>query len=94
MLKSANPDQSSATGTALGQVALMAVNTDPAFANEIQTEVAQSGNTSALVAFGAVVGGDIKLSAATGPSGGAGGGGELQTRVHVGPWRVFRWQSR
>lgn len=84
LLKSANPDQSSATGTALGQVALMAVNTDPAFANEIQTEVAQSGNASALVAFGAVVGGDIKLAAATGPGGAAGGGGELQTQSTSG----------
>ena len=84
LLKSANPDQASSIGTALGQVALMAVNTDPAFANEIQTEVAQSGNSSALVAFGAVVGGDIKLAAATGPGGAAGGGGESQTQSTSG----------
>ena len=44
----------------------MAVNTDPAFAVDLQTKIAQSGNTSALVAFSAVVGGDIKLTAATG----------------------------
>ena len=37
LLKSANPDQASAIGTALGQVALMAVNSDPAFATQIQT---------------------------------------------------------
>ena len=83
LLKSANPDQASAMGTALGQVALMAVNTDPAFANQIQTDIVQAGNTSALVAFGAVVGGDIKLSAATGTTGGAGGGGEAQTGTNI-----------
>jgi hypothetical protein len=85
LLKSANPDQSAAMGTACGQVALMAVNSDPAFANQIQTEIAQSGNSQALVAFGAVVGGDIKLSAATGTTGGAaGGGGESQTSSTTG----------
>jgi hypothetical protein len=78
LLSSANPDQSSAIGTGLGQVALMAVDTDQAFAVQIQTAVAQSGNTGALVAFSAVVGGDIKLAAATG-GGGAGGGGEEGT---------------
>jgi hypothetical protein len=84
LLKSANPDQASAIGTALGQVALMAVNTDPAFANQIQTEVAQAGNASALVAFGAVVGGDIKLAGANETTGGAGGGGESQTQSTSG----------
>ena len=79
LLKTANSDQSSAIGTALGQVALMAVTTDQVFAVDLQTKIAQSGNTSALVAFGEVVGGDIKLTAATGTTGGAGGGGELQT---------------
>ena len=82
LLKSANPDQASAIGTALGQVALMAIATDQAFATQIQTEVVLSGNTSALVAFSAVVGGDIKLAAATGPGGGAGGGGESQTMTN------------
>lgn len=79
LLKNANSEQASAIGTALGQVALMAVNTDQAFATEIQTKIAQSGNTSALVAFAAVVGGDIKLAAASGPGTGIGGGGESQT---------------
>jgi hypothetical protein len=83
LLKSANPDQASAIGTALGQVALMAVNTDQAFATEIQTQIAQAGNTSALVAFSAVVGGDIKLTAA-GPGIGIGGGGESQTQTTSG----------
>jgi len=84
LLKSANPDQATAIGTGLGQVALMAVGTDQAFATQIQTEVAQSGNISALVAFSAVVGGDIKLAAATGPGAGIGGGGESQTTTTSG----------
>lgn len=78
LLSQVNPDQASAIGTGLGQVALMAVDTDQAFAVQIQTAVAQAGNTGALVAFSAVVGGDIKLAAATG-GGGGGGGGESGT---------------
>jgi hypothetical protein len=78
LLKSANPDQAAAIGTALGQVALMAVSTDQPFAVDLQTKIAQSGNTTALNAFDAVVGGDIKLTAATGSTG-IGGGGESQT---------------
>jgi hypothetical protein len=83
LLKTANPDQSSAIGTALGQVALMAVSTDPAFGTKIQTAIAQAGNNSALAAFSAVVGGDIKLAAATGGAG-IGGGGESQTGANAG----------
>jgi hypothetical protein len=74
LLSSANPDQSTAIGTALGQVALMAAGTDPSYATQIQDAVATSKNTSALVAFSAVVGGDIKITAATGGVGGGGGG--------------------
>ena len=75
LLSSANPDQSVAMGTAGGQVALMAVSVEPAFATQIQDAVASSKNTSASVAFSAVVGGDIKLTAAVGGVGGGGGGG-------------------
>ena len=75
LLKSANQEQASAIGTGLGQVALMTVAQDQAFATDLQTKVAQAGNTAAIVAFSAVVGGDIKLAAA-GPGG---GGGESQT---------------
>jgi hypothetical protein len=78
LLKRANPDQATAIGTGLGQVAMMAVAQDQAFATDLQSKVAQAGNTDAIVAFSAVVGGDIKL-AATGPGVGAGGGGESQT---------------
>jgi len=89
LLKSANPQQATAIGTALGQVALMAVATDQPFANEIQTTIAQAGNTSALAAFSAVVGGDIKLAAATGPGAGIGGGGESQTVTNPGTFGGF-----
>ena len=56
----------------------MAVSTDQPFATDLQTKIAQSGNTTALDAFDAVVGGDLKLTAATGSTG-IGGGGESQT---------------
>ena len=75
LLSSANPDQSVAMGTAGGQVALMAVSVDPGFATDLQDAFASSKNSSASVAFSAVVGGDIKLTAATGGVGGGGGGG-------------------
>jgi hypothetical protein len=78
LLSKATPDQASAIGTALGQVAQMAVNSDPPYANNIQTAVVESANNSAEVAFSAVVGGNIKLTA-TAPGGGAGGGGEEPT---------------
>ena len=79
LLTTANPDQASAIGTALGHVALMAVSNDQPFVTDLKTKVAQSGNVSAITAFSAVVGGDIKLTAATSTIGGAGGGGEAQT---------------
>ena len=78
LLANATPDQASAIGVGLGQAAELAVNSDPAFATQIQTAIVNSNNNSALVAFSAVVGGDIKLAAA-GPGGGGGGGGELPT---------------
>lgn len=76
LLSQANSDQSTAIGTALGQIALAAVNTDPNYADQIQTAVVKSGNISAETAFSAVVGGNIKLTAATT---GVGGGAETST---------------
>jgi hypothetical protein len=75
LLKSANADQASAIGTGLGQVAVMAVKTDEAYATEIQEDVVAAQNISTLVAFSAAVGGNIQLAAATGGGGGGGGGG-------------------
>lgn len=79
LLKTTNPEQATAIGTGLGHVALMAVSKDQKFATDLQTKVAQTGDAVAIAAFSAVVGGDIKLAAATGPGGAAGGGGESQT---------------
>ena len=76
LLSQANSDQATAIGTALGQIALAAVSTDPAYADQIQTAVVKSGNISAETAFSAVVGGNIKLTAATT---GVGGGAETST---------------
>ncbi len=76
LLSQANADQSTSIGTALGQIALAAVNTDPTYADQIQTAVVKSGNISAETAFSAVVGGNIKLTAATT---GVGGGAETST---------------
>lgn len=84
LLKEANPDQASAIGTGLGQVAIMAVKTDQAYATQIQEGVIAAQNDSALVAFSAAIGGSIQLTAATG-GGGGGGGGEEGT----GPNQTF-----
>jgi len=78
LLRGATPEQASAIGAGLGQAAELAVNTDPDYATEIQTAVVTASNDSAMVAFSAVVGGDVKLAAA-GVGGGGGGGGEEQT---------------
>jgi hypothetical protein len=79
LLATANTEQSTAIGTGLGQVAVMAVKTDQKFATDIQTAVVTAQNESALVAFKSVVGGDLQLTAAAGTTGGAGGGGESST---------------
>ena len=54
------------------------MNSDPAFATEIQSAIVGAHSNPALVAFSAVVGGDIQLAAATGGVGG-GGAGEAPT---------------
>jgi hypothetical protein len=82
LLTSANADQQTAMGTAAGQVALMALSVDPPFGPAIQDALASAkNNTVALAAFDAVVGGDIKLTAATSGIGGGGGGGPIGQNV-------------
>lgn len=85
LLSQANADQSTSIGTALGQIALAAVNTDPNYADQIQTAVVKSGNISAETAFSAVVGGNIKLTAATT---GVGGGAETSTAPSGGSFGI------
>lgn len=62
LLASANPNQSTAIGTGLGQVALMAVKTDQAYANEIQEAIARSAKPAGAVsgAAGEKIGGAVK----------------------------------
>lgn len=54
LIQGANPDQASAIGTALGQVALMAVKTDQAYATLIQEAIAKA--TQSLPSGGADAG--------------------------------------
>jgi hypothetical protein len=75
LLSNANPDQAKAIGTALGNVAKLAVNTDQNYAAQIQVAVVVANDDTALAAFDAVIGGDIQLTAVTGGVGGGGGGG-------------------
>ncbi|MCK1707684.1 MULTISPECIES: hypothetical protein [unclassified Bradyrhizobium] len=64
-------DQIRAITAGLAQVARMAAQTDQAFANEIQTAIAGSGNPDVIAAYQAATG-DVAIAAA---GGGAGGGG-------------------
>jgi hypothetical protein len=75
LLAKANTEQAQAIGTALGNIAKAAVNTDQGFATQIQVAIALANNDTALVAFDTVIGGDTQLTAVTGGVGGGGGGG-------------------
>lgn len=75
LLSNSNPEQATAIGTALGNIAKAAVNTDQGYATQIQVAIALSNNDTALAAFNAVIGGDLQLTAVTGGVGGGGGGG-------------------
>jgi len=67
----ANDAQSQALGTALGKIALSLLGPEPGTATQLQTSVVESRNVTAQQAFDAVVGGNIKLTAATTTGGGA-----------------------
>ena len=75
LLAKANAEQAKAIGTALGDVAKMAVSSDPGYASQIQVGISVANSDSALVAFNEASGGDIQLTATTGGVGGGGGGG-------------------
>jgi hypothetical protein len=75
LLAKANTEQAQAIGTALGNIAKAAVNTDQGFATQIQVAIALANNDTALGAFDTVIGGDTQLTAVTGGVGGGGGGG-------------------
>jgi hypothetical protein len=76
LLPQATTAQSTAIGTALGHYAESVLSTDQTRAIQIQDAVVESKNVSAIAAFDAAVGGNIKLTAATT---GVGGGAETST---------------
>lgn len=67
-------DQMRAIVAGLAQVARMAAQTDQAFANEIQTAIAGSGNPEVIAAYQAATG-DVAIAAAGGGGGGGSGSG-------------------
>ncbi|MGY4472359.1 hypothetical protein ACVWWK_008068 [Bradyrhizobium sp. LB9.1b] len=67
-------DQMRAIVAGLAQVARMAAQQDQAFANEIQTAIASTGNPDVIAAYQAAIG-DVAIAATGGGGGGTGGGG-------------------
>lgn len=100
LLQTANPqNQVPAIATGLAQLARLASKGDQAFATEIQTAIAQSGNQIAIAAYQASIG-DVLIAAlgggATGGGAGAGTGGGGQTSAsgtvfggNTGPAAIF-----
>ncbi|MVT53315.1 hypothetical protein GPL17_22855 [Bradyrhizobium yuanmingense] len=67
-------DQMNAIVAGLAQVARMAAQQDQAYANEIQTAIAGTGNADVIAAYQAATG-DVAIAAAGGGAGGGGSGG-------------------
>lgn len=76
LLANANPAQQTAIGTGLGQAAGLCIRSDPAFAADIQTQLAGSTSDTAKNAYAAVTGNQPIRSVAGGGgvSGGSSGG--------------------
>jgi hypothetical protein len=76
LIDQANPAQQGAIGTGLGQAAGLCIRPDPAFAADIQTQLAGSTSDAAKNAYAAVTGNQPIRSVAGGGgvSGGASGG--------------------
>lgn len=76
LMKAANPDQQTAIAEGLAQAAkAYAANNDPAFANQIQLQVAATGLTEVIKAYASIAG--DTGTASTGGGGGGGGGGPI-----------------
>lgn len=75
-------DQIRAITAGLAQVARMAAQTDQAFANEIQTAIAGTGNADVIAAYQAATG-DVAIAAAGG-GGGSGSGGPIGNPGNTG----------
>ncbi|MDF0516814.1 hypothetical protein P0R31_06175 [Bradyrhizobium yuanmingense] len=67
-------DQMNAIVAGLALVARMAAQQDQAYANEIQTAIAGTGNPDLIAAYQAAIG-DVAIAAAGGAGGGGSGGG-------------------
>ncbi|MBR1151596.1 hypothetical protein [Bradyrhizobium sp. JYMT SZCCT0428] len=76
LIANANPAQQTAIGTGLGQAAALCLRPDPAFAADIQTQLASSTSDNAKNAYAAVTGNQPIRSVAGGGgvSGGSSGG--------------------
>ncbi|MCA1495225.1 MULTISPECIES: hypothetical protein [unclassified Bradyrhizobium] len=72
--RATTPDQMRAIVAGLAQVARMAAQQDQAYANEIQTAIAGTGNPDVIAAYQAATG-DVAIAAAGGAGGGGSGGG-------------------
>jgi hypothetical protein len=73
LLKLASPDQQTAIAAGLAQAAKAYASNDPAFANQVQTEVAATGIPDVIKAYASIAG--DTGTASTGGGGGSGGGG-------------------
>lgn len=74
-LASASPTQQNAMGQGLGAAALAAQQSDPAYANQIQTAIATSGSAQASAGYATGSGGVQTASTAGGAAAGGGSGG-------------------
>lgn len=93
----ASPAQKSAIGSGLAQAARVCIGTDQAFANQIQSAVAQTGDPAVITAYAAVTGERplAGLGAGVGSLGAA--GGQIQTLpgspIATGPPQPFGQSS-
>ncbi|MGY0575845.1 hypothetical protein ACTGJ9_036400 [Bradyrhizobium sp. RDM12] len=88
LLSTANSAQQGAIGTGLGQAAGLCIRPDPAFAIDIQTQLAATPSEDAKNAYAAATGSPIRsVAGGGGVSGGASGGstgGSLQSGASFG----------
>lgn len=73
-LANANPAQQTAIGAGLGQAAAAVQQSNPNYANQIQTAVAASGSAQATAGYSSSTGG-TQIGTGGGAGGGGGGGG-------------------
>jgi hypothetical protein len=82
LLANANAAQKTAIGSGLGQAAQASLRSNPALANQIQTELAASGDELAIASYSATTG-NVDIGS-TGDSGGGGVGGPTTSTIPTG----------